>query len=384
MAIKDSSKELDRRLLELLGENSSEAELLTSLDRCIADLPLPAGYRLPSMRKLRELTGLRHHEIYRALGVLAAKGRIVQQRGAGTYVSGADKKTKRSSRDATLRIGVVPPVRSPGASHHAIALILSGISEQADVRHRVEIIPAQISQLSPRPFMDHVQWLNLDGIIWVQPPAVIPPALVSLSDSSLPLVVTGRPYTQLPLPTVSFDNEALGTSIVECMMRHRRSRLFCMVGPRDDLYTENQVNSIRTALKLQELSLPDRNLLTIRLSGAPGFYSIDLTCCIAEYLNKHDDFDAIYTLYPDRLDILTEMHISGRRRCPDDFLHMHFGQMNIAEGQQWPPFPTTVFGLPYQSMGRQAVKELERILGVPGDTEDEDLSPLAAFSPQGA
>lgn len=374
MAKSYSDDELDALIHEALQSCRSQADLIAALCRTMDDVPLPAGYRLPSMRKLREWTGLRHHEVYRALGVLATEGQIEQRRGSGTYVC-PRKGTARQRSGRQSRIGVVPPVWDPSASHHGVALILNGISAQADVRHRVEIVPPRVTKLPPAEFMAHIRSLNLEGMIWVQPPAAIPPPLVSLADSQTPVVLTGRPYAQLPLPAVTVDNEALGDALVERLRREGRSRLVCMMGTRDDLYGANQLAAIRAALERHGMSLPDANIVTVHLSGIPGFYSINLRDSVLGFLLKHPGFDAVYTLYPDRLDTLVLLHERHQRRCPDDFIHMHFGQLNIWEGQQWPPFPTAILEVPYQAVGRQAVRELEKLMGVEDGQESEDLAP---------
>lgn len=82
MAKSYSDDELDALIHEALESRRSQADLIAALCRTMDDMPLPAGYRLPSMYKLREWTGLRHHEVYRALGVLATEGQIEQRRAA--------------------------------------------------------------------------------------------------------------------------------------------------------------------------------------------------------------------------------------------------------------------------------------------------------------
>ena len=164
MARTYSDDELDVLVHKALLGCRSQADLTALLSTAVEVIPLPAGYRLPSMRKLREWTGLRHHEVYRALGVLATEGQIEQRRGSGTYVC-PRKSLAGQSSGRQFRIGVVPPVWDPSASHHGVALILNGIIAQADVRHRVEIVPPRVTKLPPAEFMAHIRSLNLEGMI---------------------------------------------------------------------------------------------------------------------------------------------------------------------------------------------------------------------------
>lgn len=341
---------------------------------------LQAGYRLPSIRKLQEISGLRQHDVYRALETLATEGRIEQRRGSGTFVLGSSRKQASNGHD-TLRIGVVPPSWDPGVSHHAVAIYLAGITEQADLRHTIQLVPARVPEQMPMTFLDHVRSLGIAGIIWIKPPVSPPPALVCLLAAGIPVVVVGRTYAHLPVTTADYDHNILGEEIAEFLERKGRKKLLCMAGVRNDQLMVDQLAAIRGALERRGLALPDSQIVTVRIASAAHVFSTDLRESVTQFFHQHDDFDAVFSVYSDQFDVLTAMHESGYRRCPEDFIHIHQGACNLWAGQQWPPFPTALLSAPSEAVGRLAVKKLERLLGIETYAEPEDVGPRIEFDP---
>jgi DNA-binding LacI/PurR family transcriptional regulator len=341
---------------------------------------LQVGYRLPSIRTLQEISGLRQHDVYRALETLATEGRIEQRRGSGTFVLDSHRKPVRSG-SSTLRIGVVPPSWDPGVSHHAVAMFLTGITQQADLRHTIQLVPARLPEQMPLSFAEHVRSVGLDGVLWIKPPVAPPAALVCLVAAGIPSVVVGRSYAHLPVITADYDHSVMGREIADFLIRKGRKKLVCMVGVRNDQLMVNQLAAIRAEMEKRGLALPDDQLVTVRIASAANVYSTDLRESVAKFFRQHEDFDAVFSIYPDQFDVLTAIHESGYRRCPEDFIHIHQGSCNMWGGQQWPPFPTALLSAPSEAVGRQAVKELERLLGVDENPVPEDVGPRIDFDP---
>jgi len=341
---------------------------------------LEKGFRLPSVREFQEISGLRHYHVSRALDILASEGRIVKRRGSGTFVAGGSDNGNGHAKE-TLRIGVIPPVWDPGFSHHVIALVLKGITEQVGLRHHMHLVPGDIAETQPVEFVSHIHSLDLDGLIWVKPPVAPPPALVRIFDSGLPVVLVGRAYPGLPMKGVHDDYKAMGNALAEYLVAKRRHKLLCMVGVRNDVYTQDYVRSVRNALSARDIPLPDDQIVTVRLESVAKTYSIDLRDNVLPFLARHPDFDAVFSMYSDQLGALAYLHENNIRRCPEDFIHIHNGQLNVWGGQTWPPFPSAFLNSPGMNSGRQAVKELERLLGVEGDLTDEDSAPRIIHDP---
>lgn len=369
-----------QRLHQLLQECHTRDDLIESLRELLEAGGLPAGYRLPSMRKLQEISGLRQHDVYRALEVLAREGWIEQRRGSGTFVLGGNGRGARRGSDS-LRIGVIPPSWDPAVSHHAVAMFLTGITAQAGIRHQVQLVPARLPEEMPMDFVDHVRAMGLEGLIWVKPPVAPPPALVQLLAADVPVVVLGRSYAHLPVPMVNYDHAVMGEEVARYLVRKNRSKLLCMAGVQNDQLTVDQLVALRAALERHGLALPDDQIVTVRVASAARVYSVDLRSTVLDFLKRHADFDAVFTAYSDQFDTLTEIHESGFRRCPDDFIHIHHGSLNVWAGQQWPPFPTAFLSAPSEAVGRQGVKELEKRVGVETDHQPEDLGPRIEYDP---
>lgn len=359
---------------------SSRNEMAQALRDLLDSGALQVGYRLPSIRTLQEISGLRQHDVYRALETLAGEGRIEQRRGSGTFVLEMPN-TLVHQRSETLHIGVVPPSWDPGISHHNVTMFLAGITEQAGLRHTIQLVPSLVPEQNPMGFANHVRSLRLDGIIWIKPPVAPPPALIALLAADIPVVVLGRTYAHLPIATADYDYDKMGEAIAEYLVKKRRKKLLCMVGVRNDQLMINQIGSLRAAMERRGMRLPEEQLVTVRVAAAAQMFATDLRESVERFFRQHDDFDAVYSIYSDQFDVLSAIHENGFRRCPEDFIHIHQDASNVWSGQQWPPFKTAMLTSPVQPVGRQAVKELERILGINKDPEPENLGPRIEFDP---
>lgn len=356
------------------GGCASREAMITAVRELLDSGALQVGYRLPSIRTFQEITGLRQHEVYRALETLATEGLIEQRRGSGTFVRGSSRRERGGEHaQGALRIAVIPPSWDPGVSHHAVAVFLAGITGHADVRHAVQLVPARIPEQMPMSFVEHIRSLHIDGTIWIKPPVAPPPALVGLLTAGIPVVAVGRTYAHLPVISADYDHEATGNAIAEFLVRKGRKKLLCMAGVKNDQLMINQLTALREAMERHGLDLPESQIVTVRIASAASVYGTDLRDTVAQFFHQHSDFDAVFSIYPDQFDVLTSIHESGFRRCPEDFIHIHQGSCNVWAGQKWPPFPTAVLSAPSEAVGRQAVKELERVLGVCEHPEPEDL-----------
>ena len=134
---------------------SSEAMAATLREFLALEL-LPPGARLPSIRRLRDVSGLRHHEVCHALEALASEARIEQRPGSGTFVTNVGA-TGLPNENSTYRIGVVPPPFDPRLTHPGAACTQSGIVMAADLHLHVQIVPPRLSEEMPLQFIEQIQ-----------------------------------------------------------------------------------------------------------------------------------------------------------------------------------------------------------------------------------
>ena len=341
---------------------------------------LPPGTRLPSIRSLQDITGMRYHEVYRALEVLAAEGRIDRRRGSGTYVSEQHDGFRRTKTNE-LRIGILPPLWDPDFSRYAVASYFGGISAQADLRHRVQILPSRIAESSPTEFLARVRYLHLDGLIWIKPPITPPVSMLRLHDAGVPTVLIGRSYQHLPVTCVDYDHAAMGETVADWMVGHGRRKLVVMSGVRNDQQTENQVGALRAAMEKRGLSLPDDQIVTVRIESVAQVYTLDLRESVIHFLKQHPDYDAVFSMHPDQLGALEYLHETGFRRCPEDFYHLHYGYYYLHRGRPCPAFPSAFLSVVSMELGRQAVIELEKLVGLETHGVAMDFAPHIAYDP---
>lgn len=354
-----------------LANCASSEQLATDLREFIVREPFTGGERLPTIRELSALSGLGRNEVYRALLRLAADGWVVQKRGAGTFVGPRKAETPSPAREAggrkpaPRRIGVIPPGWDPRASHQTVGATVHGIGVHASRRgYRVEIIASEADEYTQPNFADRVLALGLDGVIWIQPSYDFPLALVRLREANFPLVLTNRGFPGLDVPTACMDYARLGELVADFMVHHGRKRLVALVGCRDDLYTQAHVTGLRQALEQRGLELPEHRLLTTRVGHIERFYSMDLTRTTEHFFERNQDFDAVYSLYPDFLEVLHQLHQSGEKHCPEDYIHVHFIRSSLPLHLTWQEMPLAFVEPPSAEVGLCALRELERLWGV--------------------
>ena len=368
------------RLLSAVGRCQSREELSDGLRAILEGGGLPAGSPLPSIRKLQQLSGLRYHEVYGALVHLEEEGYVERRRGSGTYVR--DVHAARHGLAAPhLNIGILPPIWDPGFAIHSISMFLSGISMQADSNHRVQLLPTGLAAVEPGAFLAWMQQLRLDGLIWLKPPISPPPVLARLPEIGLPVVLIGRSYANLPVKTVDYNFAALGEAVAEYLVKHQRRKLILMAGVRNDHRTTLEIEALRASLAARGLTLPDAQIVTVRLESAAQTYSLDLRESLLAYFRGHPDFDAVLTFHDEYLSVLSELHNSGFRRCPEDFIHIHHRFLGELGGRPCPEFPSAFLSAPSIEAGRQAVLELEKMRGIADPATSFDCSPRMVFDP---
>jgi len=349
-------------------------DLATEMRGIISGTSSTPGSKLPSIRRLSELTGLSRGEVCQALTTLRIEGLVEQRRGSGTYVSAGISSQMHTKLS---QIGVILPVWDPTASHYEVGGILRGISERCSrARYRLEIVHGDGDSQRDYSFADELTKLGLHGLIWIQPSYDVPLSLPRILEKGLPLVLVGRGYPSLPIERVGWDERELATQIGDWMLRHGRKHLICMVGPRDDVTTARQIEALRAAFKARGLSLPDEQILTARMGHVEHLFSIDLNKCAVDFLESNRGFDAVYSHYPDRLGQLLRLHESGHWRCPEDFLLLHFCRTTLPDDPCWQRVPISFVELPQEVVGREAVRRLEKLWGLGEDTEPEQINPV--------
>jgi len=171
-------------------------------------------------------------------------------------------------------------------------------------------------------------------------------------------------------------------AVAQFVAKHGKRKLICMAGVQNDQQTARQVGALRAGMERQGLSLPDGQVVTVRIESAVQVYTLDLNQSVIKFFMQHPDFDAVFSLHPDQLAVLQHLHETGFRRCPKDFVHIHYGYYNnFYGGRPCPAFPSAFLSLPSVEVGRQAVIELEKMLGIESDAQPPDCRPKVVHDP---
>lgn len=362
-----------------LGRCTSAAALARQLHDAIASGAVKPGQQLPSLNTLVQETGLSYKTVHRAIEQLRREGLVETRQGKGSFVTGGGEREKAVG---PLRIGVAPPYWGGSARHYVFGAVLHGITEEATRhRHRIEICRIAREALWEWRSAEEILKSGLDGLICIQPPSGPIPMFYRLCDAGFPLVLTGRGYIGLPAPAVHDDPEVMARLIADWMEERGRKHLAALVGHPDDLHTRPRVDALRHVLPARGLGFAPEDILTVYFGGTTIPYLPNREKTALDFLQARPHVDALFSLPLEYLKAAVDLHHLGERTCPRDFSLIHLEQSPEPARQAFPELPISLIIPPFEAIGRQALRELERARGLAPPGDDMDLRPTINVAP---
>lgn len=200
-----------------------------------------------------------------------------------------------------------------------------------------------------RPLGEH----NTDGLL-IFTDSLEDAELVRLHKTGLPLVLMHQSAEELNIPTITVENKDGAARIVDHLIEvHGRRRIVYLRGPErheDSVWRER---GYRESLEAHGLGVDPQ------LIADGGFDHVIAAATIRELVSRNVEFDAVFCGDDDSaLGVLTALPQAGRL-VPDDVAVVGFDDVPFA------PFlspPLTTVRAPSEQVGREAVKQLVRLI----------------------
>ena len=200
-------------------------QLAHAIHRCIESGRLAPGERLPTVRKLRDTTGLASATVVKALAELARQGTIVTRTGSGAYVSAA-------RRPATEIILPTSGDNAPPA-HSFLGQIVAGVKRGfGDPRRRCFLTHTDAAGIRADEMIGVCRARHADSLIAFDPAGTLSEALRNVAPV-ISSVSLGDPHDRMPIDCVASDP----TEPLRALLRERLEqgqRRFVFAGVRTD------------------------------------------------------------------------------------------------------------------------------------------------------
>lgn len=346
----------------------------------------PIGTKLQPLRILAKNYKVSYLTVQKAIKVLQMQGALTAKPGDGIYVTGRPKPLSGQVADF-LENGKedgLPAFRTNGrkngfTKNHSLCVIMpywvsergsaciysiiKGILGASDPYHwPVELIHNtgdEIYNESSKPdFVDKIEQREPDGIIWIQPILGHKMNIMRLIDRGHKVVVTGRPFKNVPVKCVHMDYYDMAEKATDFFLERgcKKIALFpgYFHGQIEDQYSVEIIRAFKEIMNKRGIPLPEDNICQ------SGFRPIHKRI-IRPYLEEKPDIDGIVCFHEhiltelERLDKLGHFDKIGRKVPMVDvsgifnFSDHQLGQiehMNI----EWP----------LENMGRAVIREFEK------------------------
>lgn len=370
MLVLDEVKEYSR-----ISPKKGNVELLAHTFRQeICNGRFRPGDQLPTVRELAHKTKLGYNIVNRAISVLEKDGLVQKKRGAGTFIS---NDVKLSNKKDTIKIAVILPPWAENASQYVVSGLLHGVNFQTlSCGYRLELVPNQKDESFKYDFVDKVLSYGVDGVIWLQPMPMHEANLAVLAHEKIPLAVTGRRFPNLPIECVTENVDRTAQLVINLMKEQGRKSLVMLSGPILDAYSADRINAIKKESAAKEIQFDDDSVI-VSFDHYGGLFGHEDG--VKRFLEKHSDFDTVFSLHPVLKEVVN-IHQSGIKHCPKDFIVVEMGADVLPIRQQWPQIPIYTIDWPLSEMGKKAVNIIQKQISQEEDIEDFNLMPILSYS----
>ncbi|GAA4135152.1 LacI family DNA-binding transcriptional regulator [Actinomadura keratinilytica] len=317
----------------------------------------PADGRTPTLAHVAELAGVSPATASRVLS-------------GSTRVSRA---ARMQVEEAVQRLGYVrrrPASREPRTSGAVavvfcedsarvfadpfFARVLWGVKRELDGRAPLVILMAGRPE-EWRTTAEYLRGGHAAGVLLISSHRDHPAALVHAA-AGAPVVLAGRPLTDVPLPYVDADNRGGARAAVRHLAASGRRAVATIAGPSDMAAGVDRLAGYRAAAE-------EAGLDTTGLIGRGDFGQLSGEHAMNRLLDRRPDLDAVLCASdPMAVGALRALRRAGRR-VPDDVAVVGFDDAPIA--QRVRPRLTTV-RQPIEDLGARCVRELRACMAGKG------------------
>ncbi len=359
----------------------------------------PLGTKIQPLRELAKRYKVSYLTVQKAIKALQIQGVLEAKPGDGIYVVGSPDtvsvqipdsieehefgknghlkpKNGKNGKNGVQRrsLCVVMPYWMSDKGSACIYNIIKGILAASDPYHwPIELIHScgdETYNDSAHPdFIDKIEYREADGVIWIQPILMHKMNLMRLVDKGYKVVVTGRPFKEVPVKCIHMDFTDMADKVAG-YFQARGSKKIGMIaghmeGQFEDQYSVQIVEKIREAMVQKGLPVWDDMICQA------GYRPIH-KAIIRDYLDRNPDLDAIICFHEHILEEIEVLDKEGffKRKTPlvdiSGIFNYTWHEYNQIEhvNIQWP----------LENMGKAVIREFENEWLSKSSTQEIDLS----------
>ncbi|WBB66223.1 LacI family DNA-binding transcriptional regulator [Micromonospora sp. WMMD812] len=226
--------------------------------------------------------------------------------------------------------------------------IIRGVSQELEAADKQLVLMLAGSPAGHARVERYTTGRHVDGVLFASLHGA-DPLPGTLARLGIPVVCSGRPLGDVPVPYVDVDHVGGVTAAVRHLLDNGRRRIATIAGPQDMVAGIERLTGYREAMA--EAGLPER-LATgdfTRESGAAA---------MRQLLAEHPDLDAVFAASDLMAHAALRTLREAGRRVPEDVAVIGFDDIETAA---YTEPPLTTVRQPIQEIGRQMTRQLLRL-----------------------
>lgn len=356
----------------------------------------PVGTKIQPLRELAKRYKVSYLTVQKAIKALQIQGVLEAKPGDGIYVVGSPDtvsdqipdhieeqefgknghlKPKNGKNGVQRRsLCVVMPYWMSDRGSACIYNIIKGILAASDPYHwPIELIHScgdETFNDSAHPdFIDKIDYREADGVIWIQPILMHKMNLMRLVDRGYKVVVTGRPFKEVPVKCIHMDFGDMADKVAGYFQARGSQKIGMiaghMEGQFEDQYSVQIVQEICQAMNRIGMPFSEENICQAGYRPIHG-------PIIRDYFIKNPDVDGIICLHEHILEEIERMDKGGLFRSKIPLVDVS-GIFNYT-WHQYKQIEHVNVLWPLENMGRAVIREFENEWLGQSRLESVDLS----------
>ncbi|MET7960835.1 LacI family DNA-binding transcriptional regulator [Micromonospora zamorensis] len=236
--------------------------------------------------------------------------------------------------------------------------IIRGVSQELEAADKQLVLMLAGSPAGHQRVERYTTGRHVDGVLFASLHGA-DPLPGTLARLGIPVVVSGRPLGDVPVPYVDVDHVAGVTTAVRHMIGIGRRRIATIAGPQDMVAGIERLSGYRSAVA--DAGLPE--LIAIgdftRESGAAAMRRL---------LTEHPDLDGVFAASDLMAHAALRTLREAGRRVPDDVAVVGFDDIETAA---YTEPPLTTIRQPIVELGRRMTRQLLRLAA--GETIEQSV-----------
>ncbi|MGC4748866.1 LacI family DNA-binding transcriptional regulator [Micromonospora sp. DT201] len=226
--------------------------------------------------------------------------------------------------------------------------IIRGVSQELEAADKQLVLMLAGSPAGHHRVERYTTGRHVDGVLFASLHGA-DPLPGTLARLGIPVVVSGRPLGDVPVPYVDVDHVGGVTAAVRHMIDNGRRRIATIAGPQDMVAGIERLNGYRTAVA--DAGLPE-------LIAVGDFTRESGSAAMRRLLTEHPDLDGVFAASDLMAHAALRTLREAGRRVPEDVAVVGFDDIETAA---YTEPPLTTVRQPIVELGRRMTQQLLRL-----------------------